>query len=270
VAPRVVHAQVRVGALDLHVQLVRVRPDGAPPAPALVFLHDSLGCVATWRDVPAALAEATGLDAITYDRRGHGRSSPFAPAPRTVDYFDAEVVTLRRLLDTLGVAEAVLVGHSDGGTIALMAAAIEGERVRAVVSEAAHVFIEDETLAGIRAARDGAESAGLFDRLARYHGSKVPALVSAWWDTWLDPAFRHWNMEALLPRIACPVQVVQGALDEFGTRAQVDAIARGVRGASEVLWLAGCGHVPHREARDAVLPAIAAFVRAAVAPPPRD
>jgi pimeloyl-ACP methyl ester carboxylesterase len=156
----------------------------------------------------------------------------------------------------VGVEGAVLFGHSDGGSIALLAAAHHPRLIRAVVSEAAHVFVEERTLDGIRAAQRTLVGGDLLARLAKHHGAKAEALAAAWIDTWLSPEFRGWNVEEDLRRIRCPVLVLQGELDEYGTEAQVQAIARGVSGRARTLLLPGLRHTPHREAPEVVLGAV--------------
>lgn len=256
---------VTIGAASIHVHRLRPSPEShSAGRPTLVFLHDSLGCVETWRDFPQALAERAGLDAVVYDRQGYGRSSPFGPAPRTLQYLDEEAGVLRALLDRLEIGSAILFGHSDGGSIALIGAAVYPTRVAAVMTEGAHVFVEDITLQGIRDARVSLGTTDLAERLARYHGDKVPALASAWIDTWLSPSFRSWNIERYLPAIRCPVLAIQGEEDEFGTVDQVNAIVAGVGARAEPLMIPGVGHTPHREAREAVLDAAAAFIAGAM------
>ena len=256
---------VPVGAATLFVR--RISPDSKSSQairPTVVFLHDSLGCVETWRDFPEVLAERAGSDALVYDRQGYGRSSPFGPTPRTLRYLEDEAHVLRAVLDRREISSAILFGHSDGGSIALIAAALHPHRITAVITEGAHVFVEDVTLRGIHAAHESLGTTDLAERLARYHGDKVPALTSAWIDTWLAPEFRSWNIERYLPDIRCPVLVIQGEQDEFGTRAQVDAIVKGVGSSARPLMIPGVGHTPHREARDVVLDTAAAFISRAM------
>jgi pimeloyl-ACP methyl ester carboxylesterase len=231
-------------------------------APTLVFLHDSLGCVETWRDFPERLGRRVGLDTVSYDRQGYGRSSALGPTPRTLEYLEEQATVLFALLHALAIETAVLFGHSDGGSIALIAGSMQPQRVAAVVTEGAHVLVEDVTLAGIRAAQHAFATTDLPERLARYHGDKVHAVAAAWIETWLSPPFRAWNIERYLPAISCPVLAIQGEDDEFGTEAQVRAIVDGAR--AESLLIPGIGHTPHREARDTVLDAAAAFITRAV------
>lgn len=242
--------------LDDHTLRVRTLAHPDPEArarPTLVFLHDSLGCIALWRDFPERVAAAAGYDALVYDRRGYGQSSPFAAGARTPAYLEQEADVLPRLLTACGVERAVLFGHSDGGSIALVAAARYPELVRGVVSEGAHVFVEEVTLAGIREARDALRTTDLAARLARYHGEKTSGVTAAWIDCWLSPAFRDWNIERYLPQVRCPVLVLQGEHDEYGSDEQVRAIARGVAGPVHEWLVPGVGHTPHRDAAELVL-----------------
>jgi len=255
--------QSRQISIDLGGGAVAVRriqphaPAGAA-APTLVFLHEALGCIAMWKDVPARLSAITGLPALVYDRHGHGMSGALT-APRDAAYLDRESFEiLPGVLDACGVSNPILVGHSDGGSIALLYAS--RFPARAVITEAAHVFVEAVTLAGIRRAVEAWRDTNLCDRLARYHGDKTEALFFAWADTWLSDEFASWNIEHGLQRITCPVLAVQGADDEYGTAAQVEAIAGGVSGPARPLLLTGCRHIPHLQAAERLLPLIAAFV----------
>ncbi|MBN1447542.1 MAG: alpha/beta hydrolase [Bacteroidetes bacterium] len=229
--------------------------------PTLVFLHEALGSVGQWKSFPYELCKATGCDGLVYDRKGHGKSSPM-DKPRSADFYAEEAVCyLAGLLDTLNVRHPLLVGHSDGATIALKFAASFPERSVAVISEAAHVIIEDVTLDGIQEARRQYESTDLGQKLSRYHGDKTDSVFRAWADTWLSPELASWDMLGDLHGIRCPVLVVQGAGDQYGSRRQVDAIAEHVSGPAEVLWLEHCGHVPHLEKRTAVIEAFGSFIR---------
>ena len=257
-----------MGAWHVRARSLKIshdRPTGSEPT--LVFLHDSLGCIETWRGFPARLGESTNLDALIYDRRGYGRSSPLPPSPRTPEYLQHEAEILVEVLDAARVDRAVLFGHSDGGSIALVAAATHPERISAVVTEGAHVFVEELTLDGIRAARHTLQSTDLRDRLARYHGDKTDAMTSAWIDTWLAPDFRDWNIESYLRAIQCPVLAVQGACDEYGTAAQVEAIVRGVGGWARGWMVPDVGHTPHRDAPEAVIQTTARFIAEALSRP---
>jgi pimeloyl-ACP methyl ester carboxylesterase len=228
-------------------------------APTLVFLHEALGSAALWRDFPDRLAERTGGAALVYSRAGHGRSAPASGARGAEHFAEEALVALPEVLAARGIARPVLVGHSDGATIALVHAASAASTARALILEAPHVFIEENTLAGVAGAREAFDSGPLRQKLARWH-DHADALFSRWADTWLDPAFRGWSMEAMLPRVRCPALVIQGELDQYGSLAQVDAIRRRVSGPAESLVLAEAGHAPHAECGTEVLDAVAGFL----------
>jgi pimeloyl-ACP methyl ester carboxylesterase len=255
-----------VTAAGHRLRVARIgRPDAGDRAPTLVFLHEGLGSILHWRDVPQVLAAATGLRALAYDRWGFGGSDPLV-LPRPDDYLEREAhEALPELLAACGVGEHILIGHSDGGTIALLYAARRPPGLLGLVAEAAHVFVEDCTIAGIERAAAAWRDTDLPRRLARYHGDKAESVFRGWAETWLRPSFRGWTMTDRLPAIGCPALVIQGADDEYGTTAQVEAIAAGMSGPAETLVVPGCGHTPHLEARDVVLPAIARFVARVIA-----
>lgn len=198
---------------------------------------------------------------MAYDRRGHGESAPIAKS-RTVDYLrEAAYEELPRVLEECGLRDVVLIGHSDGASIALLFAARPGAvKVRGVISEAAHLFVEQETLAGIRDTVDLYRTGDMRQRLERHHGANADPLFWAWADAWLSPEFRGFQMEADVRLVKCPVLAIQGADDPYGTYAQLEAIKRNAAGPVELLWLERCAHSPHREARDRVVPAMVEFV----------
>ena len=237
-------------------------------APTLVLLHEGLGCVAMWRDFPALLHRRTGLPVFVYSRAGYGQSDP-ATLPRGIDYMHVEGrEVLGAVLDAAGIEDAVLVGHSDGASIAIVHAGEHAggsaPRVRALVLLAPHVFCEDVSVESIRAAGDAYRGGGLRERLARHHGAQVDAAFFGWHDAWLRPEFRRWSIEAFLSGITAPVLLIQGDRDAYGTAAQLDAIERGVAGPVTRTWLEGCGHAPHRERPGEALDAIGTFLAAHV------
>jgi len=239
------------------LECVRIR--GAKSAPTLVFLHEGLGSVALWKDFPARVAEATGCPVLVYSRAGYGRSSP-AVLPRVPNYMHVEALTvLPALLDRLGIADPVLVGHSDGASIALLHAGSGSRPVRALVALAPHVFVEDMSIASIDEVRRQYETTDLREKLARRHADP-DAAFRGWNDIWLAPAFRSWNIEACLPGVRCPLLLIQGRDDEYGSAAQLDAIERQVGGKFARIELADCRHSPHRDQPEATLAAIADFV----------
>jgi pimeloyl-ACP methyl ester carboxylesterase len=246
---------VAVGGRKLEVQ--RIAGPGAG-ARTLVFLHEGLGSVAMWRDFPQRAAHATGCAAVVYSRYGHGQSDALGE-PRKVDYMHVEALeVLPDLLARLEVPDPVLVGHSDGGSIALIHAASHPE-VRGLVLMAPHVFVEDLSVKSIAEAKTAFESTDLPQKLARYHGDAAKTFWG-WNDIWLHPDFRAWNIEEFLPRVRCPVLAIQGFDDEYGTMAQLEAIARQTGGPIELLRLSDCRHSPHRDQPQAVLEAMARFV----------
>ncbi|UTH74015.1 alpha/beta fold hydrolase [Chromobacterium sp. IIBBL 290-4] len=234
---------------------------GDASRPCLVFLHEGLGCEPMWKSFPDRLCEQTGLSGLVYDRQGHGRSAPFAKA-RSVHYLHESALNeLPEILASqLPNRDYILIGHSDGGSIALLHAAEQACRLKGVITAAAHVFVEDITLAGIRQAV-AAWRAGKLAGLSLYHGDKAEVLFHAWADTWLKPAFAHWNIEYALPSIACPLLALQGAEDHYGSAAQLDAIAGKSQNGRQIMLL-NCGHSPHLEAPQATLEAMADFIAA--------
>lgn len=231
-----------------------------PEKPVLVFLHDSLGCIELWRDWPLQLAEAIQCDVLIYDRIGYGKSAPMESHVRPVNYMELEADNLNALLRELDISKALLFGHSDGGTIALLAAAKYSESIVGVVAEAAHIFVEEITLKGIREAMEAYKNTSLPIKLARYHGEKVDTLFKAWTETWTRADFRDWNIEYMLPEITCPVLFIQGSEDEYGSLHQVNRTIDSVSGIGESLILEGLGHSPHKEDSERVLSIITPFL----------
>jgi pimeloyl-ACP methyl ester carboxylesterase len=222
---------------------------------AIVLLHEGLGSVDLWRDFPRALHAATGRRLIAFSRHGHGHSEP-PSQPRTPAFFHDEALTvLPELFAQLGVEAPLLVGHSDGGSIALIHAA--HHPVAGIALLAPHVVVEDVTVTEIRAARERYRDGDLRARMARHHDD-VDAAFWGWCDVWLDPAFRDWSLEAEAENVDCPTLLIQGRDDPYGTLDQLERIAVRVRGPVERLVVPG-GHSPHLEAPDEVLAAVTAF-----------
>jgi pimeloyl-ACP methyl ester carboxylesterase len=227
--------------------------------PTLVFLHEGLGSIRQWRDFPQKVAAATGCRALVYDRYGYGNSDVLQEARAGVDFMHREaLVALPEILFELKIQNPVLVGHSDGASIALIYAGTHPVRGLAVM--APHVFVEEFNLKSIRKITAEFEASGLKAGLAKYHRDAAKTF-HLWSGAWLDPAFPQWNIEEYLPRIKCPVLAIQGEADEYGTVAQLDAIARQVQGPCERLMLPDCGHSPFRDQPERTLQAIADFVR---------
>jgi pimeloyl-ACP methyl ester carboxylesterase len=224
--------------------------------PALVLLHEGLGSLGLWRGLPDKLHELTSRRVLAFSRHGHGRSDP-PPKPRTPAFMHEEALeVLPELLREQGIERPLLVGHSDGASIALIHAA--SHPVSGLALMAPHVFVEQICVDAITGTRETFASGGLRERMARHH-TDPDVTFSGWCDVWLDPEFRDWNLEPLLPKITAPALLIQGRDDEYGTLAQIDAIQRGLAGPSERLIVSG-GHSPHLEHPDLVPDAIASFI----------
>jgi pimeloyl-ACP methyl ester carboxylesterase len=233
---------------------------GAPDRPWLIFLHEGLGSISMWRDFPARLCQACGCRGLLYDRVGHGHSSPLS-GYRTASYLHeaAEEELAEIIAGLIPKEEYILVGHSDGGSIALIHAALQPAGLRAVITESAHVIVESVTLEGIRAAQHRFSQGGLQTALARHHGDKTEKTFFAWTTTWLSEEFRQWNLLDLLPLISCPLLAIQGREDHYGTSRQAEIIAESAMQGQTAL-LDACGHTPHREQEARVLPLMAEFI----------
>jgi len=233
---------------------------GPRGAPALVFLHEGLGSIRQWRDFPAKVAAATGCRALVYDRYGYGQSDVLVEPRRSVRFMHDEALRfLPALLERLEVDNPLLVGHSDGASIALIHAGA-GYAVRAVVAMAPHVFIEEICLSSIAAAKKTFETTDVPARLGRYHRDARKTFYG-WADVWTEGNFKSWDIRGdYLPRIRCPVLAIQGYEDEYGTMAQLDEIARCVRAPCELLKLEHCGHTPFRDQPETTLAAVSGFI----------
>jgi len=228
-------------------------------APTLVLLHEGLGCVALWRDFPQKLVASTGFGVFAYSRSGYGASDT-VPLPRPLDYMTREAVdVLPKVLDAIGCRRGVLLGHSDGATIAaIYAGTVADFRVRGHILMAPHFFTEPGGLASIRAARAAYEQGAMRTRLSRYHRD-VDAAFRGWSDAWLDPDFERWNVAEVIDYWRIPTLAIQGRDDEYGTLAQIREIETRTYSPVDTLVLDGCKHHPHLEASEATLAAIAEF-----------
>jgi len=239
-----------------HITQFATRAD----APTLVFLHEGLGSIELWREFPRQLCEATGLEGFLYDRQGYGKSSPMQ-YERGANYLDEEAQNiLPTLLNKADIQNVILVGHSDGGTIALLFAGHFPERVSGIISEAAHVFMEEQTIRGVRNARMSYELTNLRSRLAPYHGEKTGALFDFWSKTWLSPDFKDWNIEDELQNVRCPVLAIQGTEDRYATERQARTIVDKTAGRAQSFFVHGGSHTPHAY-KDDVLPVMKDFVQ---------
>lgn len=231
-----------------------------PNRPTIVFLHDSLGCIELWRDFPKKLSDLSSCNFLVYDRQGYGKSSTFATLKRNIEYLEVEADILKEILEVLHIKEAILFGHSDGGSIALIAAAKYPSPIIGIITEGAHIFVEELTLQGIQDAVKTYHGTNLKERLQKYHGEKTEAMFSAWTTTWLSDEFKFWNIENFLTHITCPVLVIQGENDEYGSGKQVDGIINQVSGNASKIIIPFVGHTPHKEAEELVLNNSADFI----------
>lgn len=252
--------RAKINAAGRKLELEYCWLGGENDAPVVVFLHEGLGSVAMWRDFPDRFCDKLGVRGLVYSRFGYGKSTPrplresFPP-----DYLHREAVeVLPEFLDAVGVVRSWLFGHSDGGSIALLAAAHWPDRFSGIAVMAPHFFVEEVSLKNIRVARIAYQEHGLRERLAPYHDD-VDSAFYGWNDVWLDPAFRAWNIEAELEKIVCPVLAIQGEDDEYASLEQIYGIRRRVPHA-QLLVLPDCRHSPHRDQPEAVIDGTASFL----------
>lgn len=232
---------------------------GPDAAPSLVLLHEGLGCVGMWRDFPARLAERTGYGVLVYSRFGYGKSDPL-PLPRSVRYMHEEALNvLPAVLDQARIRTVVLVGHSDGASIAtIYAGSRQDFRVGGLALLAPHFFVEDISIKSIAAAKVAYETGDLRERLARYH-AHVDAAFRGWNGAWLAPEFREWRLDEELAHVRVPMLIVQGEDDEYGTAAQLELAREATYCPVDTLLLSQCRHSPQFDQPEATLAAVAEF-----------
>lgn len=253
-APQKAADFVEVSGKRLHVQRLTAELGGAP----LVFLHEGLGSVELWRDFPKEVVQGTGHPALVYSRYGNGWSTPLAE-PRRLDYMHTEALDVLPAVIGAEIDEPpILIGHSDGASIAIIYAG-SGHPVRALVLVAPHVFVENETLRSIASIRDSFEESDMIERMAAYH-EDPGATFRGWADIWLNPQFAEWNIEGFVPGVRCPTLLIQGDADEYGTEAQLNAIEAATEAEVERLLVAGARHSPHLSHPDRVIPAVTGFI----------
>lgn len=228
--------------------------------PTIILLHDSLGCIELWKDFPQKLSELTQCNVLAYDRQGYGKSCPFLYEKRDNHYLELEADMLSELLDFWQIDKAILFGHSDGGSIALLTAARHPKKILGIITEGAHIFVEDITVNGIKEAIALYQSADLKARLEKYHGDNTEAMFWAWAATWTTDEFSKWNIESWLPSIKCEAMIIQGENDEYGSLKQVEGICGGIGKKAFRLIIPGVGHTPHKENPELVLREAAVFI----------
>ncbi|MBM3112086.1 alpha/beta fold hydrolase [Pseudomonas arcuscaelestis] len=228
--------------------------------PPVVLFHDSLGCIALWRDFPQLLSQATGREVIAYDRLGFGRSDVY-PGTLPLEFIRDEAERFFAWVKTaLQLDRFVALGHSVGGGMAAACASIYPQQCTVLITIAAQAFVEDRTLQGIREAEAQFENPAHMARLEKYHADKAPWVLGAWTKTWLAPAFNDWKIESAIDEIRCPTLVLHGEHDEYGSVKHPEHIATLSKGPSECLILDGCHHVPHREASEVVVAVVGKFL----------
>jgi pimeloyl-ACP methyl ester carboxylesterase len=247
---------LKIGAADLEYRLIGPAPDEAP---TIVMLHEGLGSAGLWGDFPDRLQAATGAGVLVYSRAGYGASTP-VKLPRPLDYMQIEALqTLPKLLDSIGFRRGLLLGHSDGASIAaIYAGGVADHRVRAVAMIAPHFIVEDVSVTSIAEIKSAYETTGLKAKLARWHRD-VDNAFYGWNGAWLDPKFRSWDISEYLAYIRVPVAIVQGSDDQYGTIRQVEIAQEECYCPVDVTIIPGAGHSPHREAPEATLHAISEF-----------
>jgi pimeloyl-ACP methyl ester carboxylesterase len=253
----------RKGMIEIDGKRLEWASFGPPPATrwTIVLLHEGLGSVALWREFPERLAQSTGFGVFAYSRAGYGWSDP-AELPRPLDYMTREARdVLPKVLDLIGFNRGVLIGHSDGATIAaIYAGSAQDFRVRGLVLMAPHFFTEPMGLKEIRDARETFETTDMKARMAKYHADPE-ATFRGWNDAWLDPDFAKWNVADAIDYLRVPVLAIQGRQDQYGTEAQIEEIEKRIYSPHDVEWLEDCGHSPHLEQPERTLSAIADYVR---------
>lgn len=250
---------VRIKGKNLYLKFIQ--QNDVSDLPYLIFLHEGLGCIDMWKDIPELLSNELNMNALVYDRQGYGKSDAL-DLPRPKNYLEVEALEyLPELMNRFKISDPILIGHSDGGTIALVYAS--KFPTKAVIAEAAHIYVEEETIRGIEKAKNNPDLSQVIHKLKKYHGAKSEMLFSAWTDTWLSPEFFYWNVSACLSDIRCPVLVIQGKEDEYASLKHVDDIISGLKNSaqSESFTPEKCGHVPHLQAKEAVMERIVKFIK---------
>lgn len=230
--------------------------------PILVFLHEGLGCSEQWKNFPEKLSAELNLTAFMYDRYGYGKSQKITEE-RKVDYLESEAAEIMpELFQKVGLEnhKKIIFGHSDGGSIAIVYASLFPEDTLAIITEAAHVFIDEVTKKGLQEAYDLYYNTDFREKLRKYHGSNTESMAESWLSLWLQPKMLKWNIEHYISGISCPVLAIQGTEDNFGNYSQLESIHSKSSGKSEILYIPNCGHIPHHQARDIVLEKCITFI----------
>jgi pimeloyl-ACP methyl ester carboxylesterase len=249
---------LNIGASELEYRMIGPAPDQAP---TIVMLHEGLGCVGLWGDFPDKLQAATSAGVLVYSRAGYGASTP-AALPRPLDYMQIEArEVLPKLLEATGFRRGILVGHSDGASIAaIYAGSHQDHRVQGIAMIAPHFVVEDISVSSIAGIKRAFETTDLKAKLSRWH-KDVDNAFYGWNGAWLDPQFRSWDISEYLAYIRVPVAILQGADDQYGTMRQIEIAREECYCPVDVTEVAGAGHSPHREAPKKTLDTISDFAR---------
>jgi pimeloyl-ACP methyl ester carboxylesterase len=250
---------LRINTSDLEYRMIGSAPDAAP---TIVMLHEGLGSVGLWGDFPDQLQAATGAGVFVYSRAGYGASTP-VKLPRPLDYMHIEALeVLPKLLEAIGFRRGLLIGHSDGASIAaIYAGAHQDHRVQGVAMIAPHFVVEDISVASIAEIKTAYETTELRTKLARWHRD-VDNAFYGWNEAWLDPKFRSWDISEYLAYVRVPIAILQGADDQYGTIRQIEIAQEECYCPVDVTVIPGAGHSPHREAPEVTLHAISEFANA--------
>lgn len=231
-----------------------------PAEPVLIFLHDSWGCTEMWEDFPEKMAELFGLNALIYDRRGYGKSSHFSDEIRTKKYLHEASDELIKVMDAMKIEKAVLYGHSDGGTIALIASASYPERFQGIIVEGAHSFVEEKGKNAVRESRDKAKNNSLLQSLEKFHGDKTEELFRRWHEAWLGDFFADWTIIPMLKDITCPVLAFRGENDPYDTIEQLNVLEREIKSPVTAKVISNAGHTPRKENEEETFKLISHFL----------
>ncbi|NTW31510.1 MAG: alpha/beta hydrolase [Bacteroidetes bacterium] len=253
---------ISVRGINLYYEIINAELINSDK-PLLVFLHEGLGCVQQWKDFPLLLSEKVNYPVLLYDREGHGKSEMLKSLRSTNFIHEQAQIVLPELFEKLNLTDCnkILIGHSDGGSIAIIHAGTYPQKIKAVITEAAHVFIEEITLSGLKDAVESYQNGRLKELLYKYHGENTDTMFHGWSDTWLKDDFLNWNIEDYLKNISCNFLAIQGENDQYGTIAQLESIKNNTKGNTELFLVPACGHIPHLQSREAVLKHIADFIK---------
>lgn len=231
-------------------------------SPVMVFLHEGLGCSKQWKGFHKEISDILKIPVLAYDRYGYGLSEEINE-PRNPDFLEQEASSfLPEIFKKLKIQDhkKILFGHSDGGTIAIIYASLFPENVLGIITEAAHVFIEDITKKGLSATVEIYKNSKLREKLKKHHGKKTDSMFNSWTEVWLSPEMSDWNIEHFIPGIKCPVLAIQGENDNYGTYKQLESIRKKTSDKTQILFIPDCGHIPHHQAKETVKKASIEFI----------